>query len=151
MDIMELGALGEFVGSVGVIATLIYVAIQIRQTQRAVNANTFQSLSDTSISLFALSASEDGIVEAMTKQISGEALSRNDLYRAQNLYRATVRNIENWHFQWEQGLLPDDKMEAMGRAMAGWPSADEWWETEKPKLRESFVDWVESRLSDANP
>ena len=31
MNIMELGALGEFVGSIGVIATLIYLAMQIRQ------------------------------------------------------------------------------------------------------------------------
>ncbi len=31
MNIMELGALGEFVGSIGVIVTLIYLAIQIRQ------------------------------------------------------------------------------------------------------------------------
>lgn len=31
MNIMELGALGEFVGSIGVIATLIYLALQIRQ------------------------------------------------------------------------------------------------------------------------
>ena len=30
MSIMELGALGEFLGSIGVIATLIYLAIQIR-------------------------------------------------------------------------------------------------------------------------
>ena len=31
MNIMELGALGEFVGSIGVIVTLVYLAIQIRQ------------------------------------------------------------------------------------------------------------------------
>ena len=31
MSIIELGALGEFLGSIGVVATLIYLAIQIRQ------------------------------------------------------------------------------------------------------------------------
>ena len=31
MTIMELGAMAEFLGSIGVIATLIYLAIQIRQ------------------------------------------------------------------------------------------------------------------------
>ena len=30
MSIIELGALGEFLGSIGVIATLIYLAVQIR-------------------------------------------------------------------------------------------------------------------------
>lgn len=31
MSILELGALGEFVGSIGIIATLVYLAYQIRQ------------------------------------------------------------------------------------------------------------------------
>jgi len=35
MTVMELGAIGEFVGSIAVIGTLIYLALQIRQ-------NTFQ-------------------------------------------------------------------------------------------------------------
>lgn len=36
MDIMQLGAIGEFVGSLGVIVTLVYVGIQIRQNTKAI-------------------------------------------------------------------------------------------------------------------
>ncbi len=35
MSILELGALGEFVGSIGVIATLIFLAIQVRHSWKA--------------------------------------------------------------------------------------------------------------------
>ncbi len=35
MTIMELGAIGEFVGAIGVIATLIYLALQIRHNTRS--------------------------------------------------------------------------------------------------------------------
>ena len=35
MDIMELGAIGELVGGVAVVATLVYLAVQIRQGNRA--------------------------------------------------------------------------------------------------------------------
>jgi hypothetical protein len=31
MNIMELGALGEFLGSIAVLLTLIYLSVQIRQ------------------------------------------------------------------------------------------------------------------------
>ena len=34
MTITELGALGELLGSIGVIATLVYLAIQVRQNTR---------------------------------------------------------------------------------------------------------------------
>ena len=40
MSIMELGALGEFLGSIGVIATLIYLATQIRQNTKQLHATT---------------------------------------------------------------------------------------------------------------
>ncbi|TDJ25860.1 MAG: hypothetical protein E2O58_02205 [Gammaproteobacteria bacterium] len=44
MSIMELGALGEFLGSIGVIATLIYLAVQIRANTNSTKAETFQRL-----------------------------------------------------------------------------------------------------------
>ena len=44
MTVMELGALGEFVGSIAVIATLIYLALQIRQ-------NTSQQKREETISI----------------------------------------------------------------------------------------------------
>ena len=39
MTIFELGALGEFIGSIGVVATLIYLAIQIRLNTKSMDEN----------------------------------------------------------------------------------------------------------------
>ena len=47
MDIMELGAIGELVGGVAVIASLIFVGLQIRHNAKAVTANTQQGLFDS--------------------------------------------------------------------------------------------------------
>ena len=35
MDIMELGAIGELVGGVAVVASLIFVGVQVRQSNNA--------------------------------------------------------------------------------------------------------------------
>ncbi len=40
MNLIELGALGEFIGSVAVLITLIYLAIQMKQTKQRLEANT---------------------------------------------------------------------------------------------------------------
>ena len=40
MSIVELGALGEFVGSIAVVVTLIFLAIQVRHSKDATEANT---------------------------------------------------------------------------------------------------------------
>lgn len=39
MSVVELGAIGEFVGSIGVVATLAYLAIQVRMSNRFEAAN----------------------------------------------------------------------------------------------------------------
>jgi hypothetical protein len=46
MSIAELGALGEFVGAIGVIGTLAYLAVQIRQNTRSVQASAFHDFLD---------------------------------------------------------------------------------------------------------
>ena len=43
MTIAELGAIGEFVGSIAVLVTLIYLAVQIRQNTKALSAASIRN------------------------------------------------------------------------------------------------------------
>ena len=43
MDIMELGAIGELVGGVAVVGSLIYVGLQVRQSNRLAQADAVQA------------------------------------------------------------------------------------------------------------
>ncbi len=47
MTIMELGALGELLGAFGVIITLVYLAVQIKQNTRSMNENKLLALAQT--------------------------------------------------------------------------------------------------------
>ena len=47
MTIMELGALGELLGALGVIITLAYLAVQIKQNTRSMNENKRLALAQT--------------------------------------------------------------------------------------------------------
>ena len=47
MDIMELGAIGELVGGLAVIASLVYVGVQVRQNTFAVRASAAQAFADS--------------------------------------------------------------------------------------------------------
>lgn len=47
MTIMELGALGELLGAIGVIITLAYLAVQIKQNTRSMNENKLLALAQT--------------------------------------------------------------------------------------------------------
>ena len=43
MDIMELGAIGELVGGVAVIVSLIYVGLQVRQANKAGSRESYRT------------------------------------------------------------------------------------------------------------
>ena len=48
MNILELGAIGELVGGVAVMVTLIYLAVQVRQNTKIVRASSMQAPTDSS-------------------------------------------------------------------------------------------------------
>ncbi len=51
-----LGNYGEFVGAIGIVITLIYLAIQVRQNTRMMRASIRQARSDSSVQLYSLGA-----------------------------------------------------------------------------------------------
>jgi len=46
MNWEAIGAIGEIIGAAAVLGSLIYLAVQIRQNTRSVEANTMQDLSE---------------------------------------------------------------------------------------------------------
>ena len=92
MNWEAIGAIGEIVGGVGVIATLIYLAVQIRQNTRSVEAATYQSVAES-------------LADASYRLIGAPSSPRDRLL----LFIGTIRRYENLHFQVRRGkLLPSD-------------------------------------------
>ena len=126
MTIMELGAIGEFLGAFGVIATLIYLAKQIRQNTRAMDesrrlalAQTYQIRADALQHMVIDAATSDlgAIIVKLTEhgypediraldQLSEEELGRFRLWQI-----AQQTHWDNMHFQFEQGFLDDEYYE----------------------------------------
>jgi hypothetical protein len=67
MDIMELGAIGELVGGVAVIASLVYVGLQIRQNTGAMRAASAQNLVTVSTNGHFLLAADNGLAEIIQR------------------------------------------------------------------------------------
>ncbi|NIU08761.1 hypothetical protein GWN42_09780, partial [candidate division KSB1 bacterium] len=52
MTLTELGAIGEFVGGIAVVLTLVYLAVQIRQSTNSTRSSAYQSWVNAHESLF---------------------------------------------------------------------------------------------------
>jgi hypothetical protein len=111
-----LGNYGEFVGAVAVVATLAYLAVQIRQSSKATVADIYQNRATTR------SAANQGIAfnhpefhkimyKLESKQRDGwpsavRALTDEERYYVMQWHAGLLVRFDNLYFQHRQGLLP---------------------------------------------
>jgi hypothetical protein len=125
--IQMLGSLGEFVGAIAVVATLVYLAIQVRHSKEAMEANT-QSLEEGrklarveaqqrwtemfNDSLIAVRESDYMPAIFYKRQEEGfDALIPEEQTRLWFDSLATITRLDNLLSQYQQGFLADDVYE----------------------------------------
>ena len=105
MNLQELAQIG---GVVGVIASLIYVAIQIRNNSRATRAATFQQLSSALASDWLdMSRNPEMISLVLRGSDDFESLNRIEKARMRFFLMGYCRRFENAFFQHKVGTLKD--------------------------------------------
>jgi hypothetical protein len=67
-----IGAIAETLGAVGVIITLVYLTVQLRQNTKTMQSATFQNLSDSMSDSARLATEKPDILRLMLKGESGE-------------------------------------------------------------------------------
>jgi len=124
MTIMELGALGEFLGSIAVLATLVYLSVQIRQNTRTMDeskklalAQTYQMRSDALQMMLVHAADSEHIGPIITK-LTGvgypedigalDHLSKEEYGRFRQWQIAQQTHWDNMFFQYQQGFIDEE-------------------------------------------
>ncbi len=151
LTIQDLGALGELLGSLAVLVTLIYLALQTRQNTLAIAAQLDAQRISSTLQLGLTHATSTEILEALREdQIDARPI--NEIRRGQYWFPLL------YHFQWQlaqaqRGLVPTFNEVAMARAVRnyfnGYRSFEGWWQNAKPSFFPEFVEWVEEQRSKA--
>ncbi len=156
MSIIELGALGEFLGSIGVIATLIYLAIQIRQNthsldedRRLAMAQTYQQRATTITEGTQWNARTGLSIAATQAQTDGLAsLSDDDRTRVADLHAGNMFWFDNLFFQYQNGFLDEEYYESLFKKGVR-RNAPFWRELNLPLGRPSFLEEVDRILAES--
>ncbi len=144
-----MGALGEFIAAIAVLITLIYLTVQIKQTQLAVSANTHQALNDISIHLYTAVATCESLATALAASVNEEVeLTETQITQCHSFWTAMIRNAENMHFQFKIGLLGEERIrisaEVLKRHMKRNKHFRQLWNSLDMSLRPEFKVWIES-------
>ena len=72
MTISELGSIGEFLGSIVVVVSVLYLAYQLKQTQAAITLNALQSRASGQIA--EVTSETTGLIEDVVRADSNSAI-----------------------------------------------------------------------------
>jgi len=104
MDIMELGAIGELVGGIAVVVSLIYVGLQLKQGTVATRSNAHQAEAANSTALL-LRATDPHVFELLRSAHKNyEGLSEQEQIEFENHYMALFNHWEALYYEYYDQL-----------------------------------------------
>ena len=153
MMLEDLGNLGEFVGAVGVIVSLIYLSLQIRSNTKAVKVSAYQQHS-AFVRDYNLRLAEEPALDALFwKVLNGVPFAdRAEGRRAHLVFSTAMLSLQSAHYQYEQGLLDDPLWRGHRGSLeffvqsAGFGA---YWESRTYQFSPSFVRFVDACLEEA--
>ena len=154
MTIVELGAIGEFVGSIAVLATLVYLAIQTRQTKFAAQSAARHTAAATMNQNSQNAAASTEYVEIISRGMADEELKPAEWLRFVLWMTGMFHVFQQHYLDSEQGLGDERVWAGEARAMKdllGNPGVAAWWRS-APALpfSDAFIDHVNRVLESAH-
>jgi hypothetical protein len=140
----------QIIGLVGVIASLIFVGFEIKQSRDIAIAQTYQDRASLDIQVRSYMAPSERVYEAMQKSIQGAELSPLERIALDRALGNIFIYWETNHLLFEMGMLDDEHWEASLRSidnMSKVPRFDAAWNDEKASFRVSFQNIVDARLT----
>ncbi len=151
LTIQDLGALGELLGSIAVLATLVYLALQTRQNTMAIAVQVDSARVNASTHVGLTVAASAEIMEALAEDQIGD-VPVNEVRRG-SVWRVVLYNWQ-WQFvQGRRGLLPTYQEAGVAAGVRTqfslYRSFDGWWGANKTNFVPDFVEFVEEQRSKA--
>src|SRR5580704_8881957 len=113
MSLSDLASLGSFVSGVAVLTSLIYLALQVRQTERNQQISIRHSRASRIVELH-LALADPALAVAWLHGLGKlEEITQTELSQFTNLCRALFFHFEDSFYQREEGLLNDDAFETV--------------------------------------
>jgi hypothetical protein len=109
MKKIDLGQTVSTLANIGVIASIIFLAIQVRQTNRSIQGATYQSRASTLTGRMDMLAESQYLAPIIAKlQLEGmDALTFEEKGRLDNSAQGALYRVDGMFYQYELGLLDD--------------------------------------------
>ena len=138
----------QVIGIFALVASLIFVGLQMKQTHKIALADQYQSRAQATIAFFVALMESDYVNPNYMEQIGQDVTPRQIRHR-RNVNNIIWTIMDNNHFQYQQGFLTEESWLGYAKFIRGaYARCDERdvYESRKQTFRASFVEFVESQV-----
>lgn len=147
MNIELVGIIADVIAAIGVVATLPYLAVQVRENRKAVEASIHQSAAISGAGIAELVATNAEVANLFRNGSNNlSPLDEDQLVRFHAMLVAGFRNFQNIYFQHKRGILDQLSWTPWERSIAWYfwkPGVQKWWTTRKDTFHPDFVELLE--------
>ncbi len=150
MTLTDLANAAEMLAALGVIASLIYVGYQVKETRKAVRAATAQARTDLGVQLISARWTSD-IADLLVISVDNpESLTKADKFKLKGFFTAHVRHCMNMFYQQREGFLDDFWSYGVARVTVYWmknyPLMESEWTSIQKTLPPEFVSFIDAEI-----
>jgi arylsulfatase A-like enzyme len=142
------------VANVGVIAGIIFLAIEVNQNTAMIEAEMSQSRAETALGIAQSLYNSDYLPEILVVARAGQQLTDVQKERLRHWFRGFNRNQDNLLRQYHQGLLTDDVPRSIRSAIresyADVAITTELWERTKLRYSDDYINLVDEVLAEGS-
>ena len=152
MELQDLANLGEFISSVAVILSLVYLAIQVRQNTASIRTENFARALER-VSTMQSVLFENGELARLQAQgvLDPSTLTREERLQLTWWLSEAFGAFEFMFHQAQSGALPNEVWSRWSATTAWWvsfPGVQAWWQARPTPFSQSFTSFVDSLIRD---
>ena len=150
MNWEAVGAVSDLLAAIAVIVTLVYLAIQIRQSVAALKSTATQSAHDQTAVLYDLLASDPALAGIFARGLNApDTLNAIETARFYALMLSVVFRLQNWYLQTRSGHIDKELFESwskVARQISGTPGFKRFWRERRYVLSPDFAEFAEREV-----
>ena len=148
ITISELGSIGEFVGAIAVVASLIYVGIQLRQNTAAIKITTAQAFTDTWNGYISVLNLAPDLGDIFSRGLKGTSqLKEGEVVQFYAFLSQAFTTYQSFFLQRQKGVVDEGSWTSYVQAIIDLMSnkgVREYWEFRHHWYTDEFQDYVNS-------
>lgn len=153
MTLQQVSYWAQIFGVVAIVATLIYLAIELRQNTKSVRLSAVHDISSLYASVMLTTCGDKDNADVWTRGLHDYGtLDRTEKTRFLVFMGVSVRTLSDQHFQWQEGALDTQVWNGMRHVIddfAQYEGFKTYWKLRSHQFSDSFQEYVESALERA--